>query len=271
MSFPLTDERIAEDNQRRRAALDDDYAHLGQQLARRGIAIEMLTDLAMAFRVAVPSWAPGHRRYALRTVSCARRTADDLRETRGLRGGLSAGAGHARRVLAHSVGSPRAPRGAEGVCGGQGLVHRLHQLQYLPGSAGTEALLQVRQPQSHRPRGPGPGRRAQSRVSGDRRAAGRRCPHRLDRRRRQLPRADPYPPRARSVSREHADDLRGAARRLPAASSNTSSTSRRSMRRSSAIGARATAAPASLAIARLRSSISATTPRPSTSSRWWRS
>jgi L-rhamnose isomerase/sugar isomerase len=57
MSFPLTDERIAQDNQRRRAALDDDYAHLGEQLARRGIAIEMLTDLAMAFRVAVPSWA----------------------------------------------------------------------------------------------------------------------------------------------------------------------------------------------------------------------
>ena len=57
MSFPLTDERIAQDNQRRRAALDEDYAHLGEQLARRGIAIEMLTDLAMAFRVAVPSWA----------------------------------------------------------------------------------------------------------------------------------------------------------------------------------------------------------------------
>ena len=59
MSFPLTDERIADDNQRRRAALEDDYAHLGQQLARRGIAIEMITDLAMAFRVAVPSWALG--------------------------------------------------------------------------------------------------------------------------------------------------------------------------------------------------------------------
>jgi L-rhamnose isomerase / sugar isomerase len=57
MSLPLTDERIADDNQRRRAALDDDYAHLAQQLARRGVAIEMLTDLAMAFRVAVPSWA----------------------------------------------------------------------------------------------------------------------------------------------------------------------------------------------------------------------
>ena len=54
MSFPLTDERIAQDNQRRRAALDDDYAHLGEQLSRRGIAIDTLTDLAMAFRVAEP-------------------------------------------------------------------------------------------------------------------------------------------------------------------------------------------------------------------------
>jgi L-rhamnose isomerase/sugar isomerase len=56
MSFPLTYERIANENQRRRAALDEDYAHLGRQLSRRGIEIETLTRLAMAFRVAIPSW-----------------------------------------------------------------------------------------------------------------------------------------------------------------------------------------------------------------------
>jgi L-rhamnose isomerase/sugar isomerase len=55
--FPLTDERIAEENQNAHAALEDDYAHLGQQLGRRGIDIELLTGLAIAFRVAVPSWA----------------------------------------------------------------------------------------------------------------------------------------------------------------------------------------------------------------------
>ena len=57
MYFSVSDERIAEDNQRRLAALEADYAHLGRQLARRGIDIEALTDLAMEFRVALPSWA----------------------------------------------------------------------------------------------------------------------------------------------------------------------------------------------------------------------
>ncbi len=53
---PLTDERIAEENEGRRTALEEDYAHLGRQLERRGVDIEMLTGLAMTFRVAVPSW-----------------------------------------------------------------------------------------------------------------------------------------------------------------------------------------------------------------------
>lgn len=40
-------------------SLEDDYAHLGKQLARRGIDIEDVTRQAMAFRVAVPSWGVG--------------------------------------------------------------------------------------------------------------------------------------------------------------------------------------------------------------------
>lgn len=50
-------ERIAEHNQPRVAALEQDYANLGSQLARRGIDIEAVTRLAMGFRVALPSWA----------------------------------------------------------------------------------------------------------------------------------------------------------------------------------------------------------------------
>ena len=59
MAFTLTDDQIAAANQRLRAALDEDYEHLGSQLARRGVSIDDLTARAMAFRVAVPSWGVG--------------------------------------------------------------------------------------------------------------------------------------------------------------------------------------------------------------------
>jgi L-rhamnose isomerase / sugar isomerase len=57
MTFRLADERIAEHNRPRIASLEDDYGHLGRQLARRGIDIEAVTQLAIGFRVALPSWA----------------------------------------------------------------------------------------------------------------------------------------------------------------------------------------------------------------------
>jgi L-rhamnose isomerase/sugar isomerase len=50
---------IAEQNASRKAALDDDYTALGDQLARRGVDIEQLTTRAMTFQVAVPSWGVG--------------------------------------------------------------------------------------------------------------------------------------------------------------------------------------------------------------------
>jgi L-rhamnose isomerase/sugar isomerase len=51
--------RTAEDNLERLPALEEDYGHLGSQLARRGIAIDQLLERALRFRVAVPSWALG--------------------------------------------------------------------------------------------------------------------------------------------------------------------------------------------------------------------
>ncbi|HVO09440.1 MAG TPA: L-rhamnose catabolism isomerase [Vicinamibacteria bacterium] len=59
MGFRLDDERIAADNAPRLAWLHEDYEHLGRQLARRGVDVEKLTERAMAFRVAVPSWGVG--------------------------------------------------------------------------------------------------------------------------------------------------------------------------------------------------------------------
>jgi L-rhamnose isomerase/sugar isomerase len=57
--FEISDDLIAGENQRHRAALAEDYDHLGQVLARRAIDIETLTARAQAFRVAVPSWGVG--------------------------------------------------------------------------------------------------------------------------------------------------------------------------------------------------------------------
>jgi L-rhamnose isomerase/sugar isomerase len=50
---------VAADNDKRRAALESDYAALGEHLSRRGIEIERLKAKAAAFSVAVPSWGVG--------------------------------------------------------------------------------------------------------------------------------------------------------------------------------------------------------------------
>ena len=55
----ITDASIQEANAERAGALNEDYEHLGRQLARRGVDIEKLVQRAMAFRVAVPSWGVG--------------------------------------------------------------------------------------------------------------------------------------------------------------------------------------------------------------------
>lgn len=50
---------VEQDNAAREAALARDYAHLGEQLDRRGIAIDDIRDKVAAFHVAVPSWGVG--------------------------------------------------------------------------------------------------------------------------------------------------------------------------------------------------------------------
>lgn len=57
--FQIDDELVARENDKGRAWLEEDYAHLGVMLRRRGLDIEALTRRAMAFRVAVPSWGVG--------------------------------------------------------------------------------------------------------------------------------------------------------------------------------------------------------------------
>ena len=57
--FEIGDGLIAEQNRKGKAWLDEDYAHLGRVLRRRGLEIEDLVRRAQAFQVAVPSWGLG--------------------------------------------------------------------------------------------------------------------------------------------------------------------------------------------------------------------
>jgi L-rhamnose isomerase/sugar isomerase len=59
MSFRIDEQFVAEENRKAASWLEEDYAHLGKQLKRRGVEVERLTERAAAFRVAVPSWGLG--------------------------------------------------------------------------------------------------------------------------------------------------------------------------------------------------------------------
>jgi L-rhamnose isomerase/sugar isomerase len=50
---------IASANKPLAAALDADYSHLGEQLARRGVNIDEVTKQVANFKVAIPSWGVG--------------------------------------------------------------------------------------------------------------------------------------------------------------------------------------------------------------------
>jgi L-rhamnose isomerase / sugar isomerase len=58
-NLPLSAEQIAEMNAPFMAGLEDDYASLGRNLERRGLAIDTIKDKVAAFSVAVPSWGAG--------------------------------------------------------------------------------------------------------------------------------------------------------------------------------------------------------------------
>jgi L-rhamnose isomerase/sugar isomerase len=59
MGFELNAEHVAAENRKALQWLEQDYEHLGRQLARRGVEIEALTQRAAGFRVSVPSWGVG--------------------------------------------------------------------------------------------------------------------------------------------------------------------------------------------------------------------
>lgn len=59
MTFSISTDLIGTENRKLEAALAEDYAALSRQLLRRGIDIEAMTERAMAYAVAVPTWGVG--------------------------------------------------------------------------------------------------------------------------------------------------------------------------------------------------------------------
>ena len=59
MSFSISAEFIADHNRNHEKAHAEDFAHLGQQLSRRGIDIDDTTKRVMDYAVAVPTWGVG--------------------------------------------------------------------------------------------------------------------------------------------------------------------------------------------------------------------
>jgi len=59
MTFSISADFIAEQNSKKESHLAEDHAALGRQLARRGVDIEAVTERAMDYAVAVPTWGVG--------------------------------------------------------------------------------------------------------------------------------------------------------------------------------------------------------------------
>jgi L-rhamnose isomerase/sugar isomerase len=59
MTFSISSDFIAEQNSKVQSNHADDFESLGRQLDRRGISIETITQRAMDFSVAVPTWGVG--------------------------------------------------------------------------------------------------------------------------------------------------------------------------------------------------------------------
>jgi L-rhamnose isomerase/sugar isomerase len=59
MTFSIESSFVVEMNAKSAAALEEDYAHLGRVLLRRGVAIEAIVEKVQAFAVALPTWGVG--------------------------------------------------------------------------------------------------------------------------------------------------------------------------------------------------------------------
>ena len=214
MAFELDAAHIASENRKTIEWLEEDYEHLGRQLARRGIDVETLTQRAMAFRVAVPSWGvgtggtrfarfpgPGEPRNVFEKIEDCEVIFKLVRSTTGV-------------SLHIPWDQPDSPAELRSFAEARGLFFDSmnsntfedqpdQPLSYKFGSLSHTDPAVRGQAVEHNLRLPGAGSEA-----------GRALPHGLDRRRRQLPGPGPLPRRARALPGQRPRDLSRPARRL---------------------------------------------------------
>ena len=231
---------VSAENDKRRKALESDYSHLGEQLDRRGIAIDAIRDKVAAFHVAVPSWGvgTGGTRFA-RFPGRRAEPRDIFDKLADCSRDQPADRGDADGVAAHPVGQGRSEP-AE--AGGEPLRAdvRCDELQHILRRQGAGAYRYKFGSLSHADAVV----REQAvehnlgKVHRDRRDDRQQGADGVDWRRHELSRSGRLHPQLRALSRRACRrSTRGAARRTGSSTPSTRCTSRRSIRPSCRIGA----------------------------------
>ena len=237
---------------------------LGEQLDRRGIAIDAIRDKVAAFHVAIPSWGvgTGGTRFARFPGDGEPRDIFDKIEDCAVIQQLTRAT---PTVSLHIPWDKADPEPAE--AGGLALRPRLRrdELQHLLRRQGPEAFLQVRLAEPRRRRHAQAGGRAQSRMHRDRQDARLQGADGVDRRRLEFSRPGQFHQGLRALSRIRCARSMPTCPTTGGCSPSTRCTSRPSIRRSCRTGAPTTSSPRSSAPRPIASSTSATMRRTSTS------
>ena len=188
---------------RRGGTLELDYAALGEKLSRGGIDIDGDQRQGRRLRGRGAVLGRRHRRHAVRALPRRRRAARHLGEARRLRGDPDAGAGDADGCRCTSPGTwwtTRPPCRRQGDALGLGFdAMNSNTFQDQPGQALSYKFGSLI---AHRRRGARAGGRAQPRLHRLRAGARVEGADRLDRRRLELPRAEPLRPGLRALPRQ---------------------------------------------------------------------
>ena len=205
--------------------------HSAASSQRRGIAIEAMTERAMDFAVAVPTWGvgTGGTRFARFPGPGEPRNIHDKLEDCGVIQQLTRATPNVSPHFPWDKVSDYNALRQEAALAQPGL--RRGELQHLPGPEGPAALLQVRLADPCRQGHAAAGCRAQSRMHRDRAEARLHGAHRVDRRRLELSRPGQSQRRLRPLHRVAAGPSTTRCRRTGSSSSSTSSTSPPSIRR----------------------------------------
>jgi L-rhamnose isomerase/sugar isomerase len=203
---------IAQENEKRAAALKSDYEALGANLSRRGVDIEAITRRVGEFFVAVPSWGvgTGGTRFARFPGTGEPRGIFDKLDDCSVINELTRATPNVSLHIPWDKTDVKELK-AKGDALGLGFdAMNSNTFSDAPG----QAFLQIRLAQPCGRRNPRAGCRAQSRMHRDRQGDRLQGADGLDRRRLELPRPEQFHPLLRALSRHRWRYLQGVAGRL---------------------------------------------------------